>query len=508
MKMNVNDSCAADTVKFLPKENNALLPSNSNNDLKIYTQKNDKLRFSSAPLLSKWDNNNLKEDSNNTQTNNINNNDKITSSTKRTAIFRQVSSIHSLASPVGAFLSGSVMERFGRRPAMMISTIPLILCWLLIALSQNHYFLLVGRFFGGFSTGLMGAPSQVWLAEIADPAVRGILIGLTLVTYSIGILFVYFLGSFLYWRYVAWASIVIPLIACGFLYFAPESPVWLTRHGQVQKASEALNWLRASDELGEKELQDLITRFERERSETTENIGFFKTISKLSTIKPLFIVNAFYILQVFSGSYLVVFYAVDIIQDFQSEHIDSMTAAVYTALIRMLFCLMYCFLVLKMHRRPLTIMSTGGSGAAAGILAIYLYTKIGQPKTQIDVFITAMCILFYLGFNTGLLTLPGIMTGELLPAKIRSQVAGSIFCMFNLVLFGTAKVFPYWKEYLKVHGVFAIFSFSSFLCAFMCYWILPETKTMTLGEIEDYFNEKNLLWKNRVNKDKEKQINA
>lgn len=247
----------------------------------------------------------------------------------------------------------------------------------------------------------------MWLAEIADPSVRGILIGLTLVTYSIGILFVYFLGSFLYWRYVAWASIVVPLIASTFLYFAPESPVWLTRHGQIQKASQALNWLRASEEAGNKELQDLISRFERERNQTALNEGFFTTISKLSTIKPLFIVNAFYVLQVFSGSYLVVFYAVDIIQDFESEQIDSMTAAVYTALIRMLFCLMYCFLVLKMHRRPLTIMSTGGSGVAAGVLAIYLYTKIDQPKTQMDVFITAMCILFYLGFNTGLLTLPG-----------------------------------------------------------------------------------------------------
>lgn len=345
----------------------------------------------------------------------------------------------------------------------------------------------------------------MWLAEIAEPTVRGILIGLTLVTYSIGILFVYFLGSFLYWRYVAWASIALPMIACVFLYFAPESPVWLTRHNQTEKASKALNWLRGSEKRGNKELEDLVTRFEKESSDPSEADSFFKTISKISSIKPLLMVNAFYILQVFSGSYLVVFYAVDIIKDFQSDQIDSMTAAVYTAVIRMLFCLMYCFLVLKMHRRPLTILSTGGSGVSAGVLAIYLYTRVDQPKTYIDVFVSGMCILFYLGFNTGLLTIPGIMTGELLPAKVRSQVAGYIFCMFNLVLFGTAKVFPYWKEFLKVHGVFAIFALSSFVCAFMCYYFLPETKTMTLGEIEDYFNEKNWLWSKRNKNDKEQK---
>lgn len=348
---------------------------------------------------------------------------------------------------------------------------------------------------------------QVWTAEISSPSVRGILIGLPLVTYSIGILIVYYLGSFLHWRTVAWISMSLPIVALGALYLSPESPVWLTQNGKLKQASSTLIWLRANEAAGEKELKDLINRFEQQKDiDSTKSESFIKTISNVASLKPLFVVNAFYILQVFSGSYLVVFYAVDIIQDFQSHQIDALTAAVYTALMRMGFCAMYCFLVMKMPRRPLSMMCTGGSGVAAGVLAIYLYIRMNDTKTAMDVFVSGICIFFYLAFNTGLLPLPGIMTGELLPARVRSQMAAYIFCLFSVILFGSAKIFPYFKECLKIHGVFALFSISSFLAMFLSYLLLPETKHMTLGEIEDYFRDQKWLWARRSKKGKAKEL--
>lgn len=75
--------------------------------------------------------------------------------------FLLAASIHSLAGPVGAFISGPIMDKFGRRPCLMISTLPVIACWLIIGTAASHTSLLIGRFLGGMSTGLMGAASQV-----------------------------------------------------------------------------------------------------------------------------------------------------------------------------------------------------------------------------------------------------------------------------------------------------------------------------------------------------------
>lgn len=55
------------------------------------------------------------------------------------------------------------MDRFGRRPALMIATVPLVFGWVLIAVATSHPVLLAGRVLAGISVGLMAAPAQVFI---------------------------------------------------------------------------------------------------------------------------------------------------------------------------------------------------------------------------------------------------------------------------------------------------------------------------------------------------------
>ncbi|CAH2014716.1 unnamed protein product [Acanthoscelides obtectus] len=67
--------------------------------------------------------------------------------------------------------------------------------------------------------------------------------------------------------------------------------------------------------------------------------------------------------------------------------------------------------------------------------------------------------------------------------------------IFNLLLFGVAKVFPLTKASIGVSGVFWIFGGVSFIACIFLWLTLPETKALTLSEIEDYFKNEGLLWK-------------
>lgn len=93
--------------------------------------------------------------------------------------------------------------------------------------------------------------------------------------------------------------------------------------------------------------------------------------------------------------------------------------------------------------------------------------------------------------------LPGVMLGELFPARIRGLAGGLTFMVFNFALFGTAKVFPFVKNYMGVHGIFWLFGGSSVVASIFLYLTLPETKGITLGQIEDYFLQRNVLWVSR-----------
>lgn len=58
-------------------------------------------------------------------------------------------------------------------------------------------------------------------------------------------------------------------------------------------------------------------------------------------------------------------------------------------------------------------------------------------------YVIGICILVYVSANTvGLMTLPGLLMGELLPQRARGIGGGCTFFVFNLSLFGVTKLFP------------------------------------------------------------------
>lgn len=72
-----------------------------------------------------------------------------------------IASVHSLSTPVGSFVSGSIADRFGRKTTLILAIIPLLVGWTFLAMSQTYTHLLIGRVIAGSAVGLIGAPSQV-----------------------------------------------------------------------------------------------------------------------------------------------------------------------------------------------------------------------------------------------------------------------------------------------------------------------------------------------------------
>ena len=93
---------------------------------------------------------------------------------------------------------------------------------------------------------------QVFLGEVAEPGMRGLLTSVPFVSYSFGIFVIYTLGATLHWQTVAWLATILPILAFMSFTLMPESPVWLVRNDRVQEAGDALNWLRGTDDGGVK----------------------------------------------------------------------------------------------------------------------------------------------------------------------------------------------------------------------------------------------------------------
>lgn len=208
-------------------------------------------------------------------------------------------------------------------------------------------------------------------------------------------------------------------------------------------------------------------------------------------VKPLVIINVFNILQILSGTYLIVFYAVDILKNIQgSANLDHFVTAVLTAFVRFIFSVAGSILLTLIGRRTLALTSGIGTALSTLFLAILLY-----QNCQVSYYGPALLVLTYVATNTiGFMILPGVMLSELFPAKVRGVAGGFTFMIFNFVLFGVAKMFPFVQGSVGVSGVFWIFSLIGIVASIFLYLTLPETKGQTLSEIEDYFQNSGFLW--------------
>lgn len=140
-------------------------------------------------------------------------------------------------------------------------------------------------------------PACVYIAEITDRSLRGMLVTWPSIGISTGILVVYILGAFLKdnWRLVAAISAGFPIFtAVTTFVLLPESPLWALSKGRGRDTE-----LRAVPEPQEAVL-------------SPSNRSVLSILTLPQAWKPLFVLNGYFFFQQFCGIYVVVYYAVDI----------------------------------------------------------------------------------------------------------------------------------------------------------------------------------------------------
>lgn len=95
-------------------------------------------------------------------------------------------SVSSFGTLFGCILSGYLCDRLGRKKTLIVLQWPAIMGWLMIGFAPSIQWIYVGRILVGISSGMVGAPSRVYVAEISQPYIRGMLAGFSSVGVSLG----------------------------------------------------------------------------------------------------------------------------------------------------------------------------------------------------------------------------------------------------------------------------------------------------------------------------------
>ncbi|NWU65526.1 GTR12 protein, partial [Pterocles burchelli] len=153
-----------------------------------------------------------------------------------------------------ASLSGGfLIDRFGRRLAIIVASSLLVLGSLILLPYESYGILIVGRIAIGISISLSSIATCVYIAEIAPQHRRGLLVSLNELMIVVGILFAY-ISNYAFasvshgWKYMF--GLVIPLGALQAIamYFLPPSPRFLVMRNNDEAARKVLERLRETSD--------------------------------------------------------------------------------------------------------------------------------------------------------------------------------------------------------------------------------------------------------------------
>ncbi|KAJ8924978.1 hypothetical protein NQ315_001143, partial [Exocentrus adspersus] len=379
----------------------------------------------------------------------------------------------------GAVFTGCLADVLGRKKLILFTALPLFAAWLAIALAESVEVLYAARFTAGLSSGISISAVPMYLGEIAEPDVRGMLASMCPVCVVFGVLLINILGNYLDIVHTAFVSSIFPVVLFATFAWMPESPSFLLLKQRKEQARETLVTLRGKDN-GEAELKRLEEVFEPKKATVLDL--FLKSTNRKAAV----VAYGLRTVQQFCGTTALTFYCKTIFEQADDLISANVGTIVYFSL-QLVVAFLASFIVDIFGRRPLLIISLLGCSSTLFLLSFYIYVK-DCTSYDIDLytFVPVIALLLNVTFiSIGIRNIPLLMMGEMFSTDIKpvALCVGTIF--YSIVATLSAKLFYLTNEMLGMYVPFLIFALLSLVSVVFVVFCVPETKGKTLEDIQN-----------------------
>lgn len=378
-----------------------------------------------------------------------------------------------------SMISGRLTDFFGRKKVIFGTAILFAVGSVVTAFAWSVPLLVAGRVVLGLAIGVASFAAPLYISEMSPANIRGALVAMNQLAICTGILGSYlidylFSGSGNWPAMVAMGAIPAVALAVGIL-FLPESPRWLILNQNESLAAEVLKRIRATDKIDE-ELDEIKTSLSEEQGDWRE---FFAPHLR----KALIVGVGMGMFQQFTGINTVIYYAPSIykLAGFTSDSF-SILATAGVGLINVLMTIISIALIDRLGRRPLLIIGNIGMGLSLAALSLsFLFHASPEALKIVGIGSTFVYVGF---FAISLGPVFWVMISEIYPLRIRGfamSFATAVSWLSNLIVSFT---FPVLLARLGVGPTFAIYTLITVASLVFCAVVVPETKGLSLEQIE------------------------
>lgn len=408
----------------------------------------------------------------------------------------------------GSILAFGIADILGRRRELIVAAALYLVGAAAMAGAPSLSVLILGRFLFGLGIGLAMHAAPMYIAECSPSKIRGTLISLKEAFIVGGILLGYLTGNLWItteggWRSMYGVAIPLSVIMGGGMFFLPPSPRWLIlRAGKckenierslfLNRAEASLSSLRGSSytvNMVKEEVEEMMSaqmEGEEERREKAEEGGggltsSFTELFQGANLQALVVGAGLVFFQQVTGQPSVLYYAASILQDagFAAAS-DATQVAVLLGFFKLLMTGVAILTVDKVGRRPLLLI--GVSGIILSLFSLGSFYALGGGNPLLSV----GSLLLYVGaYQVSFGPISWLMVSEVFALPVRGRAQS----LATLVNFGSNALvtflLPPIQSSLGQAGTFFSFGIVGFVALGFVYFKVPETKGLSLEEIQE-----------------------
>jgi MFS transporter, SP family, xylose:H+ symportor len=417
---------------------------------------------------------------------------------------------------IGAAAAGPISTKLGRKTGLLIAGVLFFVSSVGAGFPEFGWSILGGvrenalpafifyRLMGGTAIGMASMLAPMYIAEVAPPATRGMLVTFQQIAIVIGINLVYFVNFWIQsgrsheflmnegWRYML-ASAAIPatlLIVCMLL--VPETPRYLVLKDRDSEALALLKRLVGADAA-----QSTLKEIEASLVQHTRPLFSYGSLVLVVGIMLS-------IFQQVVGINAVLYFAPKMFENMGASTNDAyLESAWFVGVTMTLFTLVATVTVDKLGRKPLLI-------AGAVIMAVAMLTigtlfdmhlvsatveHVGAASTTGSSYIAIGAVVVYIiGFSFSWGPIVWVMLSEIFPNSIKGKAMSIAVAAQWITNFIVSQTFPMmdgssWLNRMFNHGfAYWLYGAGAILAALFVMKFVPETKGRTLEAIEQVWH--------------------
>ncbi len=395
-----------------------------------------------------------------------------------------------LGAAFGSIFGGRLSDSQGRRKVILYLAILFFFSAAGCVIAPNMTVMIMFRFLLGLAVGGSSVVIPSYLAEISPADRRGVLVTQNELMIVTGQFLAYVCNAVIgnvfgeaghVWRYMLVIA-TLPAVALWIgVLILPESPRWLASKGKMAEALKILQKIRSAS-IAEQELKEM-----------KEHISDDQNVEKIS-FKDLGTpwIRRIVILGITIGSISqlvginsIMYYGTQILENSGFGTKTALIANVANGLIAVVAVIVGMSLLHKMNRRPMLL--TGLTGVTVALITIGISASVLEGSPMLPYVVLSMTVIYLAFFQGAIGPMVWLILAEIFPVRLRGIGMGMAVLFLWLCNFLVGLFFPVLLDGIGLSATF--FLFAMFGIAGIIYVVkaLPETRGLSLEQIEDNF---------------------